>query len=102
MDLPIACTLTDRQLAERRRTLLEPVQKAILRTHRLPAGYAYDFPADSETATALQNLISLERQCCPFLAFNIVETTTSIRLEVTGPLAALSFMEDFFGGLDNE
>src|SRR5262249_26379960 len=84
MDLPIICTLTGPELAERRRNVLDVVRKAQVRTYRLPNGYAYEFPARAEMLERLETLVALERQCCPFLTFNLNQTATAIRLEVTG------------------
>ena len=100
MDLPIACTLTGPELLERRRTVLEIVRKIKVRTLYLPNGYAYEFPA--EILESVRSLVALERQCCPFLAFNIIDAGTRIRLEVTGPPAAARIIEDFFGSADTE
>jgi hypothetical protein len=102
MDLPIACTLTGPELLKRRQTVLDLVRKTRIRTLRLADGYAYEFPPHAELAERLNDLVALERQCCPFLSFNTMETATAIRLEVTGPNEAMRVIEEFFGGLDIE
>jgi len=45
----------------------------------------------------LETLVALERQCCQFLTFNIVQTPNTIRLEVTGSPEAVAVIEEFFG-----
>jgi len=100
MDAPIACTLTGPELAERRTTILNALRAATLRTYRLPNGYAYDFHINPEMPAQLERLIALERQCCQFLTFNIVETPNTIRLEVTGSPEAVAVIEEFFGSAD--
>jgi hypothetical protein len=100
MDAPIACSLTGPELAERRRIILNAVRKSRVRTARLPAGYAYEF--DAKMLEQVRNLVVLERQCCPFLAFNIIEGETAIRLEVTGSPEAVGVIEDFFGEVATE
>jgi hypothetical protein len=40
---PIACTLTEAELRERRRTILDSVRAAALDVTPLPLGYAYRF-----------------------------------------------------------
>jgi hypothetical protein len=100
MDAPIACTLTGPELAERRTTILNALRAATLRTHRLPNGYTYDFHINTEMSAQLERLIALERQCCQFLTFNIVETPSTIRLEVTGSPEAVAVIEEFFGSAD--
>jgi hypothetical protein len=46
-------------------------------------------------------LVDLERQCCPFLTFQIVVEAQSgpLRLLVTGPAGAKAVIADFFGGV---
>jgi len=100
MDLPIACSLTGPELAERRRMILDAVRKARVRAVRLPTGYAYEF--DAEMLEPVRNLVELERQCCPFLTFNIIDSEAVIRLEVTGSPEATGLIEHFFGGVATE
>ena len=102
MDEPLACTLTDPELAERRHTVLNELRRATVRTDRLPNGYAYDFRFSVEMVSQLERLVALERQCCQFLAFNIIETPNMIRLEVTGSPEAAPVIEDFFGSADKK
>ena len=102
MDVPIICTLTGPELAERRRTVLDAVRKAQVRTYRLANGYAYEFPVGAEMLEKLETLVALERQCCQFLAFNVSQALTAIRLEVTGSPEAAAIIEDSFGSPNKE
>ncbi|CAN5705632.1 MAG: hypothetical protein H0T77_07225 [Pyrinomonadaceae bacterium] len=96
MSLPIACSLTDSELQERRRDVLEKARRADVR--ELENGYAYSFPAAGECLTELAQLINLERQCCPFLQFCItVEPDNGpIWLEMTGPEGTKEFLAATF------
>ncbi len=69
MSLPIACSLTDSQRQERRRDVLQKARRVVVDVRELENGYAYSFPANGECLTELAQLISFERQCCPFLRF---------------------------------
>jgi len=102
MDVRIICTLTGPELAERRQSFLDALRKAQMRTYRLPNGYAYEFSAGAEMLGKLKTLVALERQCCQFLVFNIIETPNTIRLEVTGWPEAAAIIEDFFGSANKE
>jgi hypothetical protein len=101
MDLPIACTLTEAELRDRRRTVLDSIRNEAVEVTSLSDGYAYHFKAASQTLQALSHLVDLERQCCPFLSFKIVVESNGapIRLEVTGPPEAKPMIADFLGGL---
>ncbi len=99
MNLPVACTLTEAEMRERRQTILDSVRRAALNVKSLPLGYAYGFEPTSEVLAHLSCLVDLERQCCPFLTFRIVVEAGNqpICLEVTGPLEAKTVIADFFG-----
>ena len=49
MDLPIACSLTEAELRQRRQTILDAFRNMRVSVAELPDGYAYTFPATSET-----------------------------------------------------
>jgi hypothetical protein len=98
VNLPIACTLTEAELRERRRSILGSMRDAAMQVAPMPDGYSYEFRATSEVLAQLSHLVDLERQCCPFLTFKIVVAPQRpIRLEVTGPPEAKETIADFFG-----
>lgn len=99
MELPIACTLTEAEMRERRRTILDSVRGAALDVTQLPLGFAYHFHPTSEVLAQLGRLVDLERQCCTFLTFRIIVEAghRPFCLEVTGPLEAKAVIADFFG-----
>lgn len=96
MELPVACTLTEAEMRERRQTILDFVRGSALDVTSLPLGYAYRFEPTSDVLTHLSRLVDLERQ---FLTFRIVVEAGNqpICLEVTGPPEAKAIIADFFG-----
>ena len=97
MELPIICTLTPSQLLQRRIAILDTLGKSMVGVVRLPNGCAYEFPATTSMLAELRSLVELERECCRFLDFKIVETSTTIHLNVTGPTEALGIITELFG-----
>jgi hypothetical protein len=97
MKLPIACTLTEAGMRERRRTILDSVRAAVLSVTSLPAGYAFRFEPTSEVLAQLGRVVDLERECCPFLTFKIIIEAGNqpICLEVTGPPEAKAVIAGF-------
>jgi len=95
--LPVACSLTEPELRERRSAVLKKVGQAVLEVVELENGYAYRFPSDDEWLGELINLVRLERQCCPFLTFKIsVEPGDGpVWLELTGPSGTKEFISSF-------
>ena|SRR5438105_3022157 len=98
MDQPIVCTLSESELQERRRTVLDSIRETAIDSTQTRNGYSYCFKPTSEVLARLSNLVDLERQCCQFLTFKIVvEPQQPIKLEVTGPPEAKTIIADFFG-----
>ena len=98
MSLPIACTLTNSELQERRRDVLQKVRSAVTELRELEDGYSYCFPADDDRLVELARLINFERKCCPFLRFRLtVESGNGpIWLEMTGPEGTKEFLAATF------
>jgi hypothetical protein len=96
--LPIACNLNDAEFQRRRADLLTTFQGALLETRELDDGYAYRFPSDANWISELAQLITVERECCPFLSFNLrVEPANGpLWLELTGPAGTKDFLQSLF------
>jgi hypothetical protein len=99
METPLACTLTESEMRERRREILDRVRGAAREVVELPDGFAYRFEPESEILAQLARLVDLERQCCEFLTFRIVVGARKepFSLEITGPAGAKPMIADFFG-----
>ena len=97
MELPIACTLSESQLIERRRTILDAMHELRIAIVELHHGYCFTFQATPDALAKVSQLVDLERQCCSFLTFEIIAEGNSIRLEVTGPPQAKRIIAEFFG-----
>ena len=90
-DLTVACLLTTPELQARRRTVLAAFRAAQLDARELldatGEGYVFQFAPSAAQLTALAELIELERQCCPFLRFQLSVDPAggSVWLALTGP-----------------
>jgi hypothetical protein len=94
-NLPIACTLTDEQLADRRKEIDADVAGVVESVTELPDGYEFHFSNSEEWAGKLIHFIKQERQCCRFLTFELIfqpdEGPISMRLR--GPDGAKEFIK---------
>ena len=92
--LPVACSLTEVELRQRRELVLKKVRSAVLERRELEDGYAYRLPATEEWLAALASLINFERQCCRFLTFQIIvePDTGPLWLQLTGPPGTKEFL----------
>ena len=97
-NLPIACNLTSEELQERRVTVLKRLRYAVLEVKELPNGYAYSFSSEGKCLNELADMIYLERQCCPFLEFQLTIAAGDgpLRLEITGPEGTKDFLSSTF------
>lgn len=94
-DLPIACELSPRDLAERRESLLARLVARARRIEPLEAGIRFEFPGDAETARTILAAIDAERRCCRFLRFELVfaQDLGPVSLDITGPAGTREFLE---------
>jgi len=70
-DIPIACRLADPEFRQREATLLALFKSAVVATEELPDGYAFRVPGDKKRMALVYELIVAERECCPFLTFEV-------------------------------
>src|SRR2546421_12571114 len=68
---PIACSLSQPDLAQRRGELAADIFKNMQQVQELADGYALRYPGDTDWATKLVDFIVFERACCPFFTFEL-------------------------------
>lgn len=97
-ELPIACTLTDKELQIRRENVLRKVADSLAGYEELENGFSYRFPADDAVLQDLITVINLERKCCPFLSFRLTVESQSdyVSLELTGQEGTKETVESLF------
>jgi hypothetical protein len=98
MNLPVACSLTESELNDRRRSVLQQVKGAVIEVRETEDGYSYRFPSDGDWITDLAKLVTLERQCCPFLQFtiNVEPGNGPVWLEMKGSKGTKEFLASLF------
>jgi hypothetical protein len=92
--LPIACSLTGAELREREATLLAQFRAAIVKTEELQDGCAFHIPGDGERIRQVAELIVAERECCPFLVFEVsaLPNMGLLTVRVMGPDGTKEFV----------
>jgi hypothetical protein len=96
--LPIACSLTDTELRERERTVLQKAAAGLLEVRELENGFSYRFPAEDAWLHQLTDIINLERKRCAFLSFKLVveSDSDSFWLNLTGPEGTKETLKSLF------
>ena len=94
-DIPVACGLTSAELREREATLIAQFSSAVIGTEELRDGYAFRLPGDGKWLGLVAELIVAERECCPFLTFELVAQPSMgpIIVRVTGPAGSKEFLK---------
>ena len=90
----IACSLTTVELRDRETTLLDEFKSAVVETEELQDGYAFRLPGDGKWMALIAELIVAERECCPFLAFELVALPNKgpLIVRMTGPAGTKEFL----------
>lgn len=97
-DIRVACDLTDAELRKREATLLAHFKSALIATQELPDGYVFRVPGDKKCMAVVWELIVAERECCPFLTFELTAQPNMgpVSVRVTGPVGTKDFLKTFF------
>lgn len=96
---PIACLLSERDLAARSEEIKQTLLSAVEATEELPDGVAFRFPGDDHSLSRIVEFVAAERRCCPFFTFEIVVTPggDAIWLKLRGSAEIKAFIQAQFG-----
>jgi hypothetical protein len=96
---PIACSLTTVELRDREAKLLSQFRSAVIEMDEIQGGYAFHLSGEDKWIGLVAELIVAERECCPFLTFEV--TTLPHRgpliVRVTGPEGTKEFLGNLLG-----
>ena len=92
---PLACSLTTAELRDREAKLLAQFRSAVIETEELQEGYAFRLSGDGEWIGLIAELMVAERECCPFLAFEVIALPNKgpVIVRVTGPAGTKEFLK---------
>jgi hypothetical protein len=93
-DNPVACCLSDAELRKREATLLAEFRSALTATEELPDGYSFRLPGEKRWLALVADLIMAERECCPFLTFQLTAEPNmgALIIRITGPQGTKEFV----------
>jgi len=94
-EIPVACCLSNEELRTREATLLAPFKSALLTTEELAEGYLFRMPGDKKCFAVATELIAAERECCPFLRFELAAEPAMgpVTVRMTGPAGTKEFLK---------
>jgi hypothetical protein len=91
----IACSLTTSEFHRREAELLAQFRSAIVEVEELEEGYTFRLPGDDNWIALAAELILAERECCPFLTFELTALANKgpLMVRVIGPPGAKEFLK---------
>ena len=91
---PIACSLTQAELASRRNELLPGLLGSTDSQEAIPGGFRWRFSETDGLLNQVVSVIEAESRCCRFLRFRLTFGPNGRRLwmEVTGPEGTQEFL----------
>lgn len=91
---PIACTLTQAELASRRSELLPGLLSRADSQETIPGGFRWSFREVNGLLNDVALVIEAERRCCQFLRFRLTFEPDGgpLWLEVSGPEGTQEFL----------
>ena len=94
-EIPVACCLSDEELRNREATLLAQFKAALIKREELDDGYLFRILGDKKSIALVSELIMAERECCPFLKFELSLEPGSgpVSVRMTGPAGTKEFLK---------
>lgn len=95
--IPVACCLSDAELREREATLLAQFKSGVVGIEELDDGYAFRLPGENNCLGLVADLMMAERECCPFLTFQLTAEPNmgALTVRITGPDGTKEFLKSF-------
>jgi hypothetical protein len=95
----VACQLSSEAFQQRRDVVLTLMRQHLKEQRSHPNGLALRFAAEVGQLECLAEFMEIERQCCPFLRFQLAIEPfgKSIWLELTGQEGTRDWLEDDLG-----
>jgi hypothetical protein len=90
----VACILSNAELRQRETTLLAQFKSAVIATEELDEGYWFRLPGDKKHSALVTEVLLAERDCCPFLRFELTAEPNQgpLELRLTGPAGTKDFL----------
>ena len=91
----VACQLPDEAFKERKATIASTIVSKAILAEEIENGYQFSFSYSEQMLLELAEFINVERQCCPFINFQLVLSSNSnnIVLQLTGAEGTSEFIK---------
>lgn len=89
----LTCSRTGDELAELAALLVRLAARSVAPPERTPTGYILHISTAEDTLSLARRFIDLDKECCPFLDFDLKAGEHGARLDVRGPENAQDLLE---------
>jgi mercuric ion transport protein len=96
----IACVLDGQAYRTRVARIHTLMEHALISRERLATSVRLRFRLDAGVQENLEELVALERECCPFLVFALEKRPGEMVLTISGPESAAALLDEAFGGAE--
>lgn len=89
------CVLSEAEKREREATLLARFRSGVIAAEELDDGYSFRLPGEKDWLALVADLMVAERECCPFLTFQLTAEPQmgGLTLRITGPEGTKEFLK---------
>jgi mercuric ion transport protein len=94
----VACVLDGHAYRTRLARIHALMDQALIARERFELAVRMRFRRDAGVEADLEELVALERTCCPFLVFAIEKLSGEMVLTISGPENASALLDEAFGG----
>jgi hypothetical protein len=94
--IPIACSLSPGQRLDREAEFRDLAITGLLARERTESGIRLRFEPSEETRARVLELVSKEKDCCPFFDFALEADAGELLLDVSAPAEAQPVLDAFF------
>jgi hypothetical protein len=91
---PLACSLSPREYAQRRRDFRRLFAVALRESRREPARLHLVLDASTAREDEVRDLLRREQECCPFFSFAVEATSNTVRVTASVPAGAEECLDD--------
>jgi hypothetical protein len=95
----IACVLDGRAYRTRVARIHALMDQTLIARESLEVSVRMRFRRDAGVEADLEELVALERKCCPFLVFALQKRSGEMVLTISGPEGTSALLDEAFGGL---
>jgi hypothetical protein len=94
----VACFLDGHAYRTRVARIQTLMDQALIARERSETSVRMRFRRNAVVEANLEELVALERECCPFLVFALEKLPAEMVLTISGPESASALLDEAFGG----